>query len=416
MKKLFLITLVLFHLAAAGQITKKVLFLGNSLTYVNNLPQMIADAAASTGDTLIFDSNCIGGYHLYDHYGNTVSKQKIMAGGWDYVVLQDQSLLPALDTGSVNFSFFPYAYKLDSMIDLYNPCGRTMFYMTWGYKNGCVGCLASWPYIETYSGMDSLLNLRYSMAGDSNQAEVSPVVAVWHYVRNNFPSIELYQADEVHPSVAGTYAGACCFYSVIFRKDPTLITFNSSLSANDAVNFRNAAKIIAYDSLMNWNVGEYDLVSNFSYSNVSGYSYQFTNLSQNATGQIWNFGAATDTSVNPVFTFAAPGTYPVQLIVFNACDSDTSIQVISPVGINEIDLPEQVSIYPNPAVNQLSITNYQSSIKKLEFFNVLGEKVFELQTSKLRPQAIDISQLAAGIYFLKISGNFTTTKKLVVQK
>jgi hypothetical protein len=289
--------------------------------------------------------------------------------------------------------------------------------MTWGYKNGCVGCFSSWPYIETYNGMDSLLNLRYSMAGDSDHAEVSPVGAVWHYIRNNFPSIELYQADELHPSVAGTYAGACCFYSVIFRKDPTLITFNSSLSASDAANIRNAAKIIAFDSLMNWHVGQYDMVSNFSYSNASGFSYQFTNLSQNATGQIWNFGTATDTSANPVFTFAGPGTYTVQLIVFNSCDSDTSIQVISPGGINENDFSEQVSIYPNPVADQLSISNYQSSIKKLEFFNVYGEKIFESHFSNLTSQiSVDISQLA-GIYFLKISsGNFTITKKIIVQK
>lgn len=382
---------------------------------------MIADAAASTGDTLTFDTNCPGGYHLYQHYADTVSRSKIMAGNWDYVILQEQSLHPALDTASVNFSLFPYAYKLDSMINLYNPCGETMFYMTWGYKNGCVGCnFPGWPYPDTYAGMDSLLNLRYRMMADSNHAVVSPVGAVWHYIRNNFSSIELYQPDELHPSVAGTYAGACSFYSAFFRKDPTLITFNSSLPANDAANIRNAAKIIVYDSLMNWHVGEYDLVSNFSYVNLTGYTYQFTNLSQNATGQVWDFGAATDTSANPMFTFPGPGNYTVQLISFNACDTDTFGEVISPVGIEEYN-SVQVSIYPNPAAGN-AVVEFSHAIKAqltISVYNMMGRIVYETHPSEYglgsHKVNLNLSGLENGVYFIRVNAeNGTKSARISV--
>lgn len=70
----------------------------------------------------------------------------------------------------------------------------------------------------TYAGMDSLLHLRYMMMAEDNHAVVSPVGAVWNYIRANFPLIELYSPDESHPSVAGSYAAACCFYTSIFRK------------------------------------------------------------------------------------------------------------------------------------------------------------------------------------------------------
>lgn len=115
---------------------------------------------------------------------------------------------------------------------------------------------------------------------DNNEAIISPVGAVWKYIRQNFPSIELYQADESHPSVAGTYAAACSFYTAMFRKDPSTITFNSTLSAPDAENIRSAAKIIVYDSLLNWHIGEYDPEAGFSYIDSGDYQVTFENNSR----------------------------------------------------------------------------------------------------------------------------------------
>src|SRR4051812_10943292 len=77
--------------------TFRVLFIGNSYTYVNNLPQIVADVASSMGDSLIFDSYTIGGYTLEQHFADTNCTNKIKAGGWDYVILQEQSQLPAFD-------------------------------------------------------------------------------------------------------------------------------------------------------------------------------------------------------------------------------------------------------------------------------------------------------------------------------
>src|SRR4051812_45886499 len=75
--------------------TFHVLFIGNSYTYVNNLPQIVADVASSMGDSLIYDSYAIGGYTLEQHFADSNCTNKIKAGGWDYVILQEQSQLPA---------------------------------------------------------------------------------------------------------------------------------------------------------------------------------------------------------------------------------------------------------------------------------------------------------------------------------
>ena len=87
--------------------------------------------------------------------------------------------------------------------------------------------------------MDSLLRLRYIESAIANGTDMSPVGAVWRYLRQNFPNIELYQADESHPSAAGSYAAAFCFYSALFKKDPSLSNFNSVLNQAEAAIIRD---------------------------------------------------------------------------------------------------------------------------------------------------------------------------------
>ncbi len=249
------VNLLVFSFAFSQNNTKKILFLGNSYTYVNDLPQMLLLAANSTGDSIIFDSNTPGGYTLQGHYNNATSLSKIAMGKWDFVVLQDQSQLPSFPDADVENSVYPFAKKLDSLINLKNPCAETIFYMTWGRKNGDASNCVYWPPVCTYSGMDSLLNLRYRIMADSNNAILSPVGAVWNFIRKNYSNIELYSSDESHPSVAGTFAAACSFYTVIFRKDPTKILFNGNLNAADAAKIKLAAKTVVFQNLLTWHVG-----------------------------------------------------------------------------------------------------------------------------------------------------------------
>src|SRR5215216_5701751 len=83
-----------------AQTTRKILFLGNSYTGVNNLPQIVHDVALSVGDTLIFDSHTPGGFRLIDHSTDIISQNKIMTAGWNYVVLQGQSQEPITQAGN----------------------------------------------------------------------------------------------------------------------------------------------------------------------------------------------------------------------------------------------------------------------------------------------------------------------------
>lgn len=249
---------ILFVLAtvASSATTKRVLFLGNSYTYVNDMPQLLANLAAANGDTLVFDSHTVGGYTIGNHSVDTASLNKIMLGGWDRVVIQGQSAELVTDTPEL--SPFPYARKLDSLVHRFNPCGETMFYITWGYKYGDTTDCVNYPLFCGYEVMDSTIRGNYLKMANLFRAETAPGGPVRHYIRHHYPAIELYQADESHPTLAGSYAVACAFYAAIFRKDPSGINYNGGLPVADADSIQVAARTVAFDSLSTWLVGTQD--------------------------------------------------------------------------------------------------------------------------------------------------------------
>jgi hypothetical protein len=238
----------------------KVLFIGNSYTYYNHLPQLCAGIAASMSDVLITDQSTVGGYTLRQHVANANTQARIQEGtpdytqskarsSWDYVVLQEHSQLPSNPIETVEKDVFPYVHSLDSIIHVYNPDSKLIMYCTWGRKNGDASRCPDWPAVCTYTGMDSLLALRYAQMARVHHALLSPVGAVWKYIRDTYPAIELYTQDESHPSEAGSYAAACCFYTVLFKKDPALIPYNYTLSSSDAARIREAVKKVVYNHL-----------------------------------------------------------------------------------------------------------------------------------------------------------------------
>ncbi len=416
-KLLFILT-VFCKVISSQTSSKKVLFLGNSYTAANNLPQMVANIAASVNDTVIFDSNTPGGYTLSGHSTNTISLTKIGTGNWDFVVLQEQSQLPSFPDSQVEVEVFPYAKKLDSIINAENSCAETVFYMTWGRKNGDASNCSGWAPVCTYQGMDSLLSLRYRMMADSNEAILSPVGAVWKYIRQNFPTIELYQSDESHPSVAGTYAAACAFYTVIFRKDPVSIPYNSTLSSIDAANIRSATKNVVYDALLQWHVGEYDPVANFGFSELNNGQIDFSNTSTNATDYYWDFGdGTTSTTENPSHTYTANGNYLITLYA-NMCGTIDSFQqtiLVTSVGIENINQEELgIFIFPNPSTEIVNITVGNKFLGSTLFIkDVSGKVVFsKLLNSNSLSMHLELMQ---GVYFISTSTEPQKVLQLLIQ-
>ncbi len=414
MKQLFLIPLLILQLCSIGQ-TKRVLFIGNSYTYYNNLPMLVSQVASSAGDSIEFKSNTPGGYTYNNHTQDATTLSLISEGNWDFVVLQEQSQLPSFPIQQVETECFPYAHILDSLIIHHNPCAETVFYMTWGRKNGDASNCASWPPVCTYVGMDSLLKARYTQMANENQGIISPVSTVWRYLRNNAPSIELYAGDESHPSLAGSYAAACSFYAVIFRKDPTSITFNSSLTSEQAQTIKNATKLIVYDSLQNWNIGKYDPIANFNYQ-INGQSVSFTNTSLRVENSYWDFGDGNiSTETNPTHTFLEANSYNVKLIVENCFTTDTLSQVVE-ITTNDINniLESNLSIYPNPCSETLNVEIPNNNIEStLVVVNSIGKMVYKCHTENKQEITIQTKEWTPGVYFLILTNSDLLQKRML---
>ena len=106
--------------------------------------------------------------------------------------------------------------------------------------------------------MDSMIRVRYRKIADDNKAELAPVGAVWNYIRSNHPEIELYSADESHPSYTGAYAAALTFYSAIFRKTPFQTGFIGELDSETALKIKKAVREVVFNDLEFWNIGLFD--------------------------------------------------------------------------------------------------------------------------------------------------------------
>lgn len=387
---------------------KSVLFIGNSYTYTNDLPKMLADLALSAGDTVIFDSYSPGGFTFEQHSTDPTTLGKIDMGTWDYVVLQEQSQRPAFPIAQVESDVFPYAKILNDRVRAKNPCGETIFYMTWGRKNGDAANCAFYPPLCTFSGMNDELRARYEIMADRNDAMLSPVGAIWKSVRTANPALELYVPDESHPSVAGTYIAACSFYTTIFQNDASATTFNPGLATSDGNSIKSATKKILFDSLSKWKIGENDPTANFNFTVPTGSkTASFANTSIAATSYRWDFGdAGTSTSTTPSHTYTSNGSYTVTLVAkfCNRTDTMRKVVNIGPTGIRENEAGKELfRAYPNPFTQNVSLNlSLLKTSAEIKVYNYLGALVYQQQAAP-GINTLDLSRLASGTYILKVS-------------
>lgn len=409
-KKLLNLTLLLgLSMLSFAQTSKKVLFIGNSYTAANNLPLMVSNMAESTGDVLIYDSNTPGGQRLMNHAENTTTLNKINANNWDYVALQAQSQEPSWGQTQMEEELFPFAKQLSEAIRINNECSQPLFYMTWGRENGDAQNCNIIPWVCTYEGMDDALRASYIFMAEDNNAEVAPAGAVWRYLRANNPELDLYSGDGSHPSVTGTYAAACAFYTMIYKKDPTLIIWNSDLDEAVANTIKSAAKTVVFDVIDDW-----DYTAHFSFI-VNDSEITFTNPYE-SDDVTWNFGDdATANINNPVHIYDEVGEYDVTLTI-NKCGrthKKTKTVTITTLQLQHTDLNE-IGVYPNPVEKELFINGLENISEEINIsmYNVLGKKVRDFTT--IPNKGIKVESLPSGTYFLKLnSKNSFKTLKII---
>ncbi|MBW7867381.1 MAG: T9SS type A sorting domain-containing protein [Brumimicrobium sp.] len=88
---------------------------------------------------------------------------------------------------------------------------------------------------------------------------------------------------------------------------------------------------------------------------------------------------------------------------------------VGPASIDNQDMLEKVTIYPNPATNEFTIRTSLSGVKSIALQNMLGQEVLSLSTTNTETN-IQTSQFSKGVYLVHIiSEKGTITKKLILE-
>jgi hypothetical protein len=191
---------------------RRVLFIGNSYTYFNNLPEMLRGLAASRGLEIDVQMATTGGWKLADHWthAESAAHRLLRDRKWDIVVLQEQSTLGSTTVidgvarVGADDQFQQYAKLWQEEI---HRAGMTpAFYLTWAKKGA--------PQDQ------DALDRAYVSAARAAHALVVPVGRAWKSAREHHAGIELFQPDGSHPSPAGTYLAACTFFAALFDRSP----------------------------------------------------------------------------------------------------------------------------------------------------------------------------------------------------
>ena len=189
----------------------RVLFIGNSYTYFNNLPEMFTRLASAAKQPVDARMVAPGGWRLKDHWEKGEARKALAEGPWDFVVLQDQSTLGVTlyvegkSRVSSDEVFRPSADRWAAEIK--KAGARPAFYLTWARK-------------ASPEDQDTLAHA-YMSAARASGALVAPVGLAWRRVRHERPAIDLFAPDGSHPSPSGTYLAACTFIAALLHRDPT---------------------------------------------------------------------------------------------------------------------------------------------------------------------------------------------------
>jgi len=407
MKNIFTLLFIALSFTTFSQTTKKVLFIGNSYTYVNDLPSLVDSVANHAGNDIIKDQNTPGGYTLEGHATNSTTLSKISANTWDFVVIQEQSQRPSFPYSQVTADVYPYAKILCDSIRSANACAIPLFYGTWGRRDGD----PQWDSINTFEKMNNRLYNAYEYMADANSGKLSPVGIGFRHVTDDASSpishTQLYAGDGSHPSLYGSYLAACIFYNMIFNASSVGNTYiPNGINTNEAQYLQNVAYHVTYD-VDSLNLDFTLPIANFTTTN-NNLTATFTNQSQHAFTYNWDFGDGnTSTDQNPTHTYTQAGNYIVILTAINCQNTD-----LFTYQITITDTTNSIIEYKNDSFYIYTNSNNQTYIKTkqanslISIYNISGQLIKTINSTNTITE-LELEQ--NGIYFVKVN---QTTKKV----
>ena len=186
--------------AAQAADTMTVLFVGNSLTYWNDLPGMVESLLLEDGMAARIGSVVGPNMGLEDHWREGVVFDSLRADGWDVVVMQQG---PSATEGRPSLLRWSALFA-DSIV-------------AWGARPALY---MVWPSEVRRRDFPGVID-SYATAADQIDGLLFPVGAAWGQVMAEDPTIPLYGPDRFHPAPPASYLAALIIHQQLVGTDPT---------------------------------------------------------------------------------------------------------------------------------------------------------------------------------------------------
>jgi hypothetical protein len=197
---------------------RRLLFIGNSLTYYNDMPGLVEEIALADGLPLEVASIALPNTAVIDFAGQSSVHARIAQGGWDAVILQQGPTTPGVCRDTLVMG----TIALDRSIRAAG--GRTATLMTWPYEG--YPDAFTWVHESAKRASDAVNGL-FLPAGDA-------WVAAWRMDR----SLRLYGPDGYHPSLLGSLLTALVVYEGVTGRDVRLLSSSIPIASYSGVTLR----------------------------------------------------------------------------------------------------------------------------------------------------------------------------------
>ena len=200
----------------------RVLFIGNSLTAANGLPEEVRALATAAGLGWEVQEELVGGAGLEEHWQRGAAQALIQSGHWDAVVLQQgPSSLPESRT-----NLRQWAAQFDGLVRAAG--GRSALYMVW-------------PELSRFSWFDRVRD-SYALAARDVSGWFLPAGESWRAAWRGNALLALYGADGFHPTAAGSYAAALTIFAGLSGRSPLGLPAPATIDSATADRLQRAAQ------------------------------------------------------------------------------------------------------------------------------------------------------------------------------
>jgi len=255
-----LLLMVVIATVADDTVSKNLVMVGNSYTAYHGLSgkirSMLLEAYESVGSYQYAPGGKLLTSHLADALGENGQDNQLRSllvtnppsSAW--VTIQEQSQVAGfVDYSSLFGPSLQAAVELDGLVQ--QSGGETIFFMTWGRRDGDKNNLWLWPDFLTMNADLTEGYRRYAEA--TNDAKVAPVGLAFEYIYRDLvdqgvdplqPGSEfhsLYNSDGSHPSSQGSYLAACVMYSTMTGRDPRDLLYLGGLDVQLADRLQSVA-------------------------------------------------------------------------------------------------------------------------------------------------------------------------------